>query len=163
MNSKKTIQKERLKTAIESGSSSVGKLIQKKPNKRQIESKTQQECVKWFRYEFPYYRTLLFAIPNGIKAGGKTINYKGKQIPLAAINAKKEGVVSGVADMFLAIPKLTPYDSERRNGLFIEMKIVGDKPDPNQVLFREDVEKMGYQYSVCHTVDEFIKTITEYL
>jgi len=156
---KKSVQKQRLETAIESGSSSVGKLIQKK-RKSDEESQTQQACIKWFQYQFPQYNFLLFAIPNGTNAGGKRIKFKGKEIPLAAIKAKKEGLKSGVADLFLSLPHL---GFEEKHGLYIEMKKKGEDQDPNQILFQKAVEDKDYQYSICRSVDEFIKVVNSYL
>lgn len=159
MISKKSVQKQRLETAIESGSSSVGKLIQKK-RKSDEESQTQQACIKWFQHQYPQYNFLLFAIPNGTNAGGKRIKFKGKEIPLAAIKAKKEGLKSGVADLFLSLPHL---GFEEKHGLYIEMKKKGEDQDPNQILFQKAVEDKDYQYSICRSVDEFIKVVNSYL
>lgn len=158
-NLKKSVQKQRLETAIESGSSSVGKLIQKK-RKSDEESQTQQACIKWFQHQYPQYNFLLFAIPNGTNAGGKRIKFKGKEIPLAAIKAKKEGLKSGVADLFLSLPHL---GFEEKHGLYIEMKKKGEDQDPNQILFQKAVEDKDYQYSICRSVDEFIKVVNSYL
>jgi hypothetical protein len=153
MVNKVNIQKERLKTAIESGGSSVGKLIQKprkKPSNR--ESKLQQECVRWFRLEYSCYRYCLFAIPNG-----------GKRSKITAFILKSEGALAGVADLFLAVPKVTYSESTTKHGLFIEMKIDKGVQSDSQIDFQKKVELTGYQYTICRSVDEFIKTITEYL
>ena len=58
------------------------------------ESHIQRNCVKWFRLAYPKLARLLFAVPNGGKRG----------IREAAI-MKAEGVVAGVADLLLLIPK----------------------------------------------------------
>ena len=159
LTSKHITQKERLKSAVDLGGSSVEKIIQKK-RKSDEESQTQQACIKWFQHQFPQYNFLLFAIPNGTNAGGKRIKYKGKEIPLAAIKAKKEGLKSGVADLFISLPHL---GFEEKHGLYIEMKKKGEDQDPNQILFQKAVEDKGYQYSICRSLDEFIKVINNYL
>lgn len=85
-----------------SGDSSVEKLQQKKPRKKQSneESKLQQAFILWFDHQYPKLSILLFASVNGRHGGGKTIKYKGKDIPLSAIKSKKEGQRKGVADFF---------------------------------------------------------------
>jgi hypothetical protein len=152
-------KKERLKTAIESGGSSVQKLIQKKPRKN-IESKIQQSFIKWFSYQYPQYDKLLFAIPNGTNAGGR----KSKNgIPISALKARGEGLKRGVADLFLSIPKRTYSEMDYKNGLYVETKTEDGKQSKEQIEFQKAVESQGYQYTICRSVDEFIKTITEYL
>jgi hypothetical protein len=160
--SKNIIQKERLKTAIENGGSSVGKLIQKKP-KRHIESDTQKAFIKWFDFQYPKLSILLFASSNGRHGGGKTIKIKGKDIPISAINSKQEGQRKGVADLFLSIPKITRSEKDRRHGLYIETKTQDGKQSKEQIEFQKAVENQGYQYTICRSVEEFIKTINKYL
>jgi hypothetical protein len=160
LTSKNTIQKERLKTAIESDSSSVEKLIQKKPRKN-IESKIQSSFIKWFSYQYPQYDKLLFAIPNGTNAGGR----KSKNgIPISALKARGEGLKRGVADLFLSIAKIPRDDFYGCIfGLYIETKTEDGRQTPEQKEFQKAVESQGYQYTICRSVDEFIKTINEYL
>lgn len=150
LTTKKSVQKERLKNAVV-GESSVSKLIQKKPRKNE-ESKIQQSCIRWFSLQFPKLDKLLFAIPNG-----------GKRSAITASILKSEGVKSGVADIFLSIPKITYSDFKRKNGLFIEMKAEKGRQSKEQIEFQKAVEAQGYQYTICRSVDEFIKTINDYL
>ena len=55
-----------------------------------IPSEHQEQCffIEWFRYEYPKIR--IFAIPNGTRA---SIG--------ASVKAKKEGVSSGVPDLYI--------------------------------------------------------------
>lgn len=74
---------------------------------RHEESKIQQVCVEWFRYQFPEYARNLVAIPNGYKT----------TLSQARI-AKAEGMVAGAADLFLFVPS----HNGKYHGLAIEMK-----------------------------------------
>ncbi len=150
--SKTKMQKERLKSAIDSGGSSVKKLIQKKPRKHE-ESGIQKACFRWFSYQFPEYKMLLFAIPN---AGTGRSKVQGGIL-------KGEGVVSGVADLFLSIPIFEVIEDWNKNGLYIEIKTEKGVQQPNQKEFQKAVEAQGYQYTICRSVDEFIKTVQDYL
>jgi hypothetical protein len=108
------------------------------------ESKIQQACIKWFRLQHPDY--ILFAIPNG-----------GRRGKAEAAIMKGEGVLAGVADLFLAMP------SGRHHGLFIEMKTEIGRQSPAQADFEKRAIFSGYKYAVCRSVGEFIKTINNYL
>jgi hypothetical protein len=110
------------------------------------ESKTQRVCVKWFRLVYPELSRLLFAVPNGGKRG----------IREAAI-MKAEGVVAGVADLLLLIPK------GNHNALAIEMKTSKGKQNENQKLWQTDFEQMGGKYVVCRSFDAFKKEVESYL
>jgi hypothetical protein len=110
------------------------------------ESQTQRACVKWFRLVYPKLSRLLFAVPNGGKRG----------IREAAI-MKAEGVVSGVADLLLLVPK------GGYNALAIEMKTDKGKQNENQKLWQEDFEKSGGKYVVCRSFDAFKKEVESYL
>lgn len=123
------------------------------------ESHIQKESVKWFRYQYSRYQKLLFAIPNG-----------GFRTGAEATILKAEGVVPGVADLFLSIPRM------HYPGMYIEMKAgcrcphgyVGckcrkGKMSPDQVAFKEAVEQMGYKHIVCDSLDVFMKEVNLYL
>ena len=144
LTTKKSVQKERLKSAIEIGGSSVGKLIQK-PRKND-ESKIQQSCKKWFDMQFREYARLLIAIPNG-----------GKRSKITASILKAEGVVSGSPDMFLFVSRGIYF------GLAIEMKTEQGTQSANQKLWKKEAETQGYKYAICRSIDEFMKTINDYL
>lgn len=67
-----------------------------------LEHEEQAAFVQWFRYKFPLVRIL--AIPNGTRA---SIG--------AAIKAKKEGVSSGVPDLYIPAWKLW-IEMKRKKG-----------------------------------------------
>ena len=108
------------------------------------ESKIQQNSVRWFRYQYPDY--ILFSIPNGGRRG-KT----------EASIMKGEGVLAGVADLFLAMP------SKNFHGLFIEMKTEKGRQTESQKRFEERAITSGYCYKICRSIDEFIDTTNKYL
>ena len=111
---------------------------------RHEESTLQIGCVRWFRYQYP--RLTLFAIPNG-----------GNRNLITAMTMKREGVLAGVADLFLA------YPSKDCHGLWVEMKTTKGRQSPEQKRFQTDMEKHGYKYVVCRSFDEFKNEIENYI
>lgn len=122
----------------------------------QEEHDIQCACVKWFAYAHPELRGLLFAIPNG-----------GARSKATAGRLKAEGVVAGVSDLILLVPQwFTTWRGQEGcldAGLCIEMKKKGGYQSPEQKAWQAKVEKFGYKYVVCRSLDEFIATIENYL
>jgi len=116
---------------------------QRKPMSHE-ESNLQQQCVTWFRLVHP--ELVLFAIPNAAKRGKA----------LASI-MKREGMLAGVADLFLMCP------SKEKHGLFIEMKTEDGKQTDTQKAFAWNSRSKGYAYELCRSFDEFRDIITKYL
>ena len=116
---------------------------------RHIESELQRNCIRWFRYQYPNH--VLFAIPNG-----------GARNPLEAAILKGEGVLAGVADLFLAYPSKNDAGSII-HGLFIEIKTSKGKLTEHQEDFGQRVWLIGYDYEVCRSLDEFMKVVRNYL
>lgn len=116
--------------------------------KRHIESTLQQECVKWFRLQYPRFEKVLFAIPNG-----------GARSNIEAGILKAEGVTPGVADLILLLQR------GRHNALCIEMKTEarGSKQNDNQRAWQKAVEENGSKYIVCRTIDEFMAEVKLYI
>lgn len=112
----------------------------------QSESVMQTHCVRWFRYQYPKYAGNLFSVPNGADVSGTN-----------RIKLSNEGLLPGVADLFLAVPSLTSH------GLFIEMKTPAGTLSDVQRSFRDDVTNQGYKYVVCRSTDEFMIEIINYL
>lgn len=110
------------------------------------EHKLQVACVKWFRYQYPNLYYNLFAIPNGGYRPDKT-----------GVFLKAEGVVAGVSDIFLAIPR------GGYHGAFIEMKILPKKPSKKQFEFAEKMKIYNYDWIVCYNFDQFKDFIEMYL
>ena len=61
---------------------------------RHRESDLQIACVRWFTMQYPQYRGLLFAVPNG-----------GSRNRIEAARMKAEGTVAGVSDLILLVPR----------------------------------------------------------
>ena len=78
-------------------------------------------------------------------------------VPLEAIRMKSEGVIPGIADLFLMCP------GKGYHGFFIEMKTVKGTQSDEQKTFQELAMKYGYKYSVCRTLESFIKAVNDYL
>lgn len=113
---------------------------------RNEESQIQRACVQWFNLYYPEYRGLLYSVPNG---GHRNI--------ITARIMKAEGVVSGVSDLNLDIPR------GGFHGLRIEMKTPKGRQSENQREWQRKVEEQGYRYIVCHSTKEFIEQIKAYL
>lgn len=114
----------------------------KPPSERQI----QIQCVSWFRLRYPEASKVFFACPNGSARNAWT-----------AKNLKDEGVLSGVADLILLVP---------RHGyacLCIEMKKPGGRQSDSQKSFEEAVKAYKGKYVVCYSLEEFQREVREYL
>lgn len=115
---------------------------------RHIESRIQQECVRWFRLQYAGMWNLLFAVPNG-----------GARSKVEASIMKAEGVTAGVSDLILLCP------NGAYHGLCIEMK-TGEKKSrqtENQIEWMRAVQNVGFKYVVCRSFESFKKEITDYL
>jgi hypothetical protein len=110
---------------------------------KQLESKLQSQCVKWFRLQYP--NETIFAIPNG-----------GQRNITTAKRLKDEGVLSGVADLFVL------HGTWNFNGLFIEMKIGKGKQTESQIEFEQKAKSKHYKYVVCRSFEDFIYEVTKY-
>jgi hypothetical protein len=114
----------------------------------QSESQIQQACIQWFRYNYPdlWNAGMLYHNANeGIRPGGQ-----GRRI-------KREGLVKGVADLCLSVPK------GGFGALYIEMKKPGGRLSPEQKQWGENAIKYGNKWVVCYSCEEFANIITNYL
>jgi hypothetical protein len=111
------------------------------------EHRLQRDCVLWFRLRHPRLALRLFAIPNG-----------GRRDAVTGARLKAEGVVAGVADLFLAVPR------GGCGGLFVEMKAAGGRLSAAQRAWSADVAAGGdYRYRVCRSLDGFRAVSEAYL
>lgn len=108
---------------------------------RHIESQIQQQMVKWFRLQYPKY--IIAAIPNG-----------GRRNALEAKIMKGEGVLAGFSDLIIIAPQ---------NVLFVEVKTKDGEQSDLQKIFQSDVERLGFQYSVCRSLQDFQLTVEKWL
>ena len=110
------------------------------------EHQIQVACVRWFRLQYSKLSLNLFAVPNG-----------GRRDKVTAGKLKAEGVVAGVADLLLLVP------SGCFHGLAIEMKTrIGRRRD-SQKEWQEYIQKQGYKYVVCRSLDDFMSEVQHYL
>lgn len=108
---------------------------------RQMEAHIQTACVNWYRLSYP--KCLIFAVPNG-----------GSRNKIEAANLKREGALAGVADLILLAEGKV---------LFVEMKTMKGRQTEKQKLFQRNVERLGFQYVVCRSFDEFRSEVTKWL
>ena len=113
-----------------------------------LEHEIQKGFVDWFSLQYPRYRMLLFAVPNG-----------GRRDSVTGSMLKAEGVTAGVSDLILFIPR------KGYHGLCIETKTPKktSRQSPSQKEWQKAVEEQGYKYEVCRSIDEFMATVNEYL
>ena len=113
---------------------------------REIEHDTQVACVRWFRCQYCQFSHALFAVPNG-----------GRRDAVTGAKMKAEGVLAGVSDLIL-------LKSNRAYGaLLIEMKTNKGHLSDNQKLWQSLITQDRYKYVVCHSLDEFILEINDYM
>ena len=113
-------------------------------------------CVRWFNMQYPQYRGLLFACPNG---GARNL--------VTAAKLKAEGVVAGVADLLLLVPMFVKAKDDgwvnTIHALCIEMKTKRGYQSQAQKEWQKKVEAAGYRYVIVRSVEQFIKEINDYL
>ena len=117
-----------------------------KIRKHQPEHKAQSMFVQYARLVLGKKWRLVFAIPNG-----------GKRDVRAGKKLKDEGMLSGVPDIFVAIPKGI------YSGLFIEMKSGYNKPTESQKEQIDALRNAGYKAEVCTGFDQAKEVFDKYL
>lgn len=90
------------------------------------EVQEQSEFVKWFRFQ--HKGVLIYATPNG-----------GKRSRWEAMNAKREGMVAGIPDLFIPAWRLYIEFKRREGG-------VVSKSQKDQI---EYLRSVGYTVEVC--------------
>jgi len=124
---------------------------------KNIESQEQQALMQWAKLQEGKYPELqlLHAIPNG-----------GKRNVVTATILKKEGVKSGVPDLFLPVARTNyvSYEySEVYHGLYIEMKAPKGVVSQNQLWWISKLREQGYKVAVCYGFEQAKRVIEEYL
>ena len=99
------------------------------------ESSEQTTLVARVRHFHP--ELVFMSIPNG-----------GKRELRVAAQMKREGVLAGAPDLFLAEPRPGAH------GLFIEMKKIGGRTSSNQNSVIDRLRAKGYCVVVCEGADE---------
>ena len=101
-------------------------------------------CANYLRYQYP---SILF---------WHTANERSTS-PQRGAKLKKMGVLSGVPDIAIL------YPNRSFHGLFIELKVKGNKPTFNQICVIDKLNDLGYMAMVAYDLDEFIDIVDQYL
>lgn len=125
------------------------------------ESRITQSCVRWFRIQYPQYASVLIHPANegarttrvvGTASGARVISTGGARL-------KAEGLVPGVADLLLLVPR------KGFGCLAVEMKTPArsSRQSERQVEWEKAAIRAGNRYVVCRSLEDFIAVIREYL
>ena len=120
--------------------------------RKQEEGVIQVKCFTWLWNNYPETRGLFFAVVNELE-GNIPYNIRKK----LGANRKARGVVSGVSDSILLIPR------GHYHGACVEAKKGNGYQSPEQKEWQKKVEAQGYKYILYHSEEEFKKEIIEYL
>jgi hypothetical protein len=101
--------------------------------------------VAYMRKHFP--NLVFFAVPNG-----------SKRDPITAARLKREGVMPGIPDLFIAAP-----GANGRLGLFIEMKTEKGRPTKAQKTMLNALRSAGYEALVAYGYEHAKKILHSYL
>lgn len=104
---------------------------------RHEEDLIQEAIVTAFRYLYP--KSIIAAIPNG-----------GKRNLKEAIRLKRQGVLSGFADIIIL---------HKGHCLFFEVKKPKGKQSENQKSFEKNVVNQGFKYFIVNNVEEVLNII----
>lgn len=104
--------------------------------KKHIEDCTQRFVVNYLRNNGIF----VFAVPNG----GSRKN------ALEGYNLKLSGVMAGVADLIILLPKRV---------VFVEMKMPEGRQSDSQKEFEKKVEELGFEYYIWRSVDEAVQFV----
>jgi len=129
---------------------------------KETERQAQRAVVQYVRLKYP--SVLIWAIPNG-----------GSRNKIEASNLKKDGVLAGVPDLFVAMPSKDCGGHTVRQGspvtcacdyffgLFIEMKSEHGKLSEAQIDVANKLSEAGYKCEACYSSEEAINVIDDYL
>lgn len=110
------------------------------------EHRIQSSCIEWVSWRHPELYYCLFDVPNG-----------GARNKATAGRLKAEGVKAGVADLLML------KANKHYHGLCIEMKTQKGRQSEAQKEWQRNIEREGYKYIICRSLEEFINEIEAYL
>jgi hypothetical protein len=156
----------RLEAHIAATGSPKGFVPTPRKPRRNDESQMQRNLIRWWRMAcrgFGVPELCLFSVPNGFNADAR----RGSVM-------KAEGQRRGCPDLFLSVPQTDRNQGRSDNecheewlpdlhGLFLELKTATGRLSPEQEVYHEILRRQGYRVEVCRSLDECVKTITEYL
>ena len=116
---------------------------------KHLESAQQAQVVEWSRWA---YKTGKYPMLNMLHCSLNGVKLSGTQAKIA----KGQGMLSGVPDLFLPVPK------NGFHGLFIEMKSEKGRVTENQHWFLTNADSVGYKTVVCYSAKEAISAIQAY-
>jgi len=111
-----------------------------------IKSESSEQTLLVARVRNFHPDLVFMSIPNG-----------GKRDIRVAAQMKREGVLAGAPDLFLAEPR------ENKHGLFIEMKKIGGRTSSNQNDIIDKLRAKGYEAIVCEGADEAYSKLLVYV
>lgn len=111
------------------------------------EDTEQIAVIQWAQYQIRTHPELklLYHCPNG-----------GSRNKAEAVKLKQMGVVAGIPDLCLPVPKGI------YNGLYIEMKYDRGRLEESQKEMLKQLAAVGHYCVVCYGADEAIKILKEY-
>lgn len=113
--------------------------------KDKTESKIQSEICCWFRNNYCLNhhdpKCLIFSVPND----GKNM--------MEQMRKKSTGLLAGASDLIVVLPNRI---------IFVEVKDEKGTQQPNQKQFQSDIEKLGFEYILVRSLDEFKISINKY-
>ena len=115
-------------------------------SRNHLEAQLQKNCVNWFDFQYPDKRLLLHHSPNG-----------GYRNSIEGALFKAMGTRAGFPDLIL----LEPHGGHPF--LAIEMKSGKGRQTEYQKQYEAILKKVGAEYFVVRSLDEFIKIINDYL
>lgn len=118
---------------------------------RHEEADEQARVIEWAHWAYRHHSDIypmlrmLHCSLNGVKMTIKQ-----------AMRAKQQGMLKGVPDLFLPVPR------NGKHGLFVEMKSARGTVRAEQSRFLRDVVDMGYAAHVCYSAKEAVDVIMGY-
>lgn len=123
------------------------------------ESKIQGDCYKWFINNYGLKNSnpkcVMFSIPNevamsirGALSGSVPEKVINSVIAVISQKLKNMGMLPGVSDTIIILPNKT---------LFVEFKTPDGRQQQNQIDFENDVKKLGHEYHIVKSLEDFKK------